>query len=398
MAIETIAIVGGGIGGFAAAIFLSKKGYQVTVFDKAESPRPVGAGFLLQPPGQQVLQELGVLSKVLNEAVPIHGLQSKTVSGRTILDLEYRHLKGAPRNGLGVHRSTIYQALLNEVSTLDNVNIVWDSDVDKCVTNDKKVSVIVNDTEHCYDLGILSAGANSSLADEHFKNRIKRPYGWGCLWTTFRLPDSLSPNILHQRCEHANKMMGILPVRRVNNNYEAALYWSVKSQDIASKEVDQFSAFKSDITAFWPDTEASIAPLEYDDFIPAIYHDIWTPMPFVGRLVAIGDISHATSPQLGQGCTMALLDARSLAMSITRNDSNFHDVIAQWWQGRRYQLAYVRHLSRLLTPLFQSDSRLCDVFRDRVMAPVGRLPLFDTLQLKTLASEVLLNANEVNSE
>ena len=102
MALETVAIVGGGIGGLASAILLSKKGFQVTVYDKAKSPQAVGAGFLLQPPGQEVLRKLGVLDEVLKQAVPISGLQSKTTSGRTVLNLKYAGLKGKARSGLGI--------------------------------------------------------------------------------------------------------------------------------------------------------------------------------------------------------------------------------------------------------------------------------------------------------
>jgi 2-polyprenyl-6-methoxyphenol hydroxylase-like FAD-dependent oxidoreductase len=115
MAIETVAVVGGGIGGLASAIFLSRCGFQVTVYDKAKHPQPVGAGFLLQPPGQMILQKLGVLQDILKVSVPIAGLQSRTVSGHTLLNLEYSRLKGESRQGLGVQRSTIYDALLERV-------------------------------------------------------------------------------------------------------------------------------------------------------------------------------------------------------------------------------------------------------------------------------------------
>ena len=39
-----IAIVGAGIGGLAAAIALSSRGMNVSVFDEAESPHEAGAG------------------------------------------------------------------------------------------------------------------------------------------------------------------------------------------------------------------------------------------------------------------------------------------------------------------------------------------------------------------
>jgi 2-polyprenyl-6-methoxyphenol hydroxylase-like FAD-dependent oxidoreductase len=101
---------------------------------------------------------------------------------------------------------------------------------------------------------------------------------------------------------------------------------------------------------------------------------------------------------------MALLDAWSLAQHLPNSrdylgnsstsqhsidEKSLDDVLGRWWKSRRYQLAYVRQLSKFLTPLFQSESKSCELFRDWIMAPTGKLPVFDTLQLKTLASEVL---------
>ena len=122
--------------------------------------------------------------------------------------------------------------MLNEALKQKNVDFVWDSNIDKCIPNENSVSVVVDSKARSFDLCILASGSNSSLAEGHFQNRVHRPYGWGCLWTTFTLPDGMSSNILHQRCRNTNKMMGILPVRNLDGKYEAALYWSMKSKDI----------------------------------------------------------------------------------------------------------------------------------------------------------------------
>ena len=45
----------------------------------------------------------------------------------------------------------------------------------------------------------------------------------------------------------------------------------------------------------------------------ARYHDVVMPRYHTQRSVVIGDAAHATSPQLGQGTNMALLDALALA-------------------------------------------------------------------------------------
>jgi len=56
-----IAIAGFGIGGGALAVALARDGHEVAVFEQAASPGPVGAGFLLQPSGQDALASLGLL-------------------------------------------------------------------------------------------------------------------------------------------------------------------------------------------------------------------------------------------------------------------------------------------------------------------------------------------------
>ena len=389
MSIESIAIIGAGIGGLSSAIFLSRKGYKVTVFDKAIEPKPVGAGFLLQPPGQDVLAELGILDEVARLSVPIHGLKSQTASGYKLLDLHYNDLKGEPRNGLGVQRSTIYQALLQLASSCESVQFKWGCDVEECRAENGKSIIHVKSDIHSYDLCILASGSNSHLADVLFPDRVKKPYSWKCLWTTIKLPSGFSESILHQRCHQASKMMGLLPVSKTKEGYEAVLYWSLKSEDAKNFSEQSFLSVKREIIDFWPEARESIESLEYSDFIVANYNDLWTPNPFNKNFVAIGDISHSTSPQLGQGCTMALLDSQLLAQHLS-NHRELNESLEVWWRSRKKQLMYVRHVSRLLTPLYQSDQSLYGVFRNFIIAPMGRIHWLYQLQLKTLASVIFL--------
>ncbi|MEO0421836.1 MAG: NAD(P)/FAD-dependent oxidoreductase [Pseudomonadota bacterium] len=385
-----IAIIGGGIGGLASAIALARRGAKVTVYERAESPGPVGAGFLLQPPGQAVLGKLGVLDDVLTHAVPITGLQSKTTAGYAILDLDYRDLRGPPRHGLGVQRSTIYSALYHEALRCDDIEFRWGHTVDTVATDEAAASVRVGGDSASYDLCVLSAGANSDLTDQLFHRRTNKAYAWGCVWTTIDLPSGFAPDLLHQRCRRADRMMGILPVLKEHGGYKAALYWSVKVADVRRADVAQSAQIKRALIDFWPEAASSIEPLEQGDLISATYRDVWTPKPYAGRLVAIGDACHATSPQLGQGCTMALLDAYLLACGLEQGAGNIDAALERWWRRRQWQLQYVRQLSRFLTPLYQSDHASFGVFRNAVVAPTGRLPGFYSLQLKTLASEVFL--------
>lgn len=60
-----IAVVGYGTAGQALAVLLGADGHQLEVFERAAAPGPVGAGFLLQPSGLQVLWNMGLLPQAL---------------------------------------------------------------------------------------------------------------------------------------------------------------------------------------------------------------------------------------------------------------------------------------------------------------------------------------------
>ncbi|MEO7852185.1 MAG: FAD-dependent monooxygenase, partial [Rubrivivax sp.] len=64
-----ISIVGGGIGGLAAALFLHKAGLEATVYEQAPALREVGAGIVVPPNMVRPLRELGLADRLRDFAV-----------------------------------------------------------------------------------------------------------------------------------------------------------------------------------------------------------------------------------------------------------------------------------------------------------------------------------------
>jgi salicylate hydroxylase len=64
-----IAIVGGGLGGLAAALFLRNAGLDVTVYEQAPELREIGAGIVVPPNMVRPLAELGLAAGLANFAV-----------------------------------------------------------------------------------------------------------------------------------------------------------------------------------------------------------------------------------------------------------------------------------------------------------------------------------------
>jgi 2-polyprenyl-6-methoxyphenol hydroxylase-like FAD-dependent oxidoreductase len=98
----------------------------------------------------------------------------------------------------------------------------------------------------------------------------------------------------------------------------------------------------------------------------------------------IGDAAHCTSPQLGQGANMGLLDAATLADAIASS----HDLgiaLDAYATARRRHVRFYQWASRWFTPLFQSDSIAAAWLRDVAMPAARLLPWSRKETVRTLA-------------
>jgi 2-polyprenyl-6-methoxyphenol hydroxylase-like FAD-dependent oxidoreductase len=92
-----------------------------------------------------------------------------------------------------------------------------------------------------------------------------------------------------------------------------------------------------------------------------------------GRVALLGDAAHATTPHLGQGANLALLDAECLAQSIAQA-ATVPAALDRYQRERRAQNRYYVELSRWLSPFFQSDRDSLGPVRDLGLPLLARLP------------------------
>jgi salicylate hydroxylase len=84
-----IAIVGGGIGGLAAAAFLHQRGLAATVYEQAAQLTEVGAGLVVAPNAARLLRKLGALDDLRKRAVQLDtGWEFRRWEDGTVLSAE----------------------------------------------------------------------------------------------------------------------------------------------------------------------------------------------------------------------------------------------------------------------------------------------------------------------
>lgn len=369
-----IAIVGAGTAGLAAAIFLARQGHAVRLLERVERLQPVGAGILLQPSGLAVLQQLGLLAECTALGAPVSRLYGTSCQGRVILDTRYHDWQPGSF-GLGIHRGVLMTALLNAAQRA-GVQVETGVNVSRFEQASGHIRLLSLD-QPLGDFAalILADGTRSALRAQMPVRQWSRPYPWGALWSMLPTAASTETGELRQWYRGCREMFGLMPTGSTHQARDlplTSLFWSLPLSEHEAWRQAGLDAWKIRVRRLAG--EAAEAYLQRIDdpqqLTLAAYADVRMQRWHAGRVLAIGDCAHAMSPQLGQGANMALVDAAALADALgeaadaTQQALDWNAIFTRYGDARRDHLRYYRQASRLLTPLFQSNSNTLAVLRD----------------------------------
>ena len=366
-----IAIAGAGIGGLTLATLLARAGHTVEVFDQFVEPEPVGSGLMLQETGLAVLGAMGLRQAAEDRSARIDRLYGRTApSGRIVLDVRFSALR-KDLFAAAIQRSAIFDLLYRaaeEAGAKFNVGIdIASADVQEGAFQTRHGRALGP-----FDLIIDALGANSPLSSDP---RTDLPFG--ALWATVPWPSDgmFSNNDLEQRYQAARQMAGVMPSGspRADAPPTATYFWSIEGDGEAAWRGNDISVWRSRAKQLWPETESIVDALSHDDLTFARYRHRTLGKPVDGKLVHIGDAWHATSPQLGQGANMALLDAYALAKAI-ETEPDITSALAAFTRLRGLHVRLYQTMSWLFTPVYQSNSNILPPLRDWFAAPLSRVP------------------------
>ena len=353
-------MVGCGTAGAAAALLVARAGHDVTVLERVAEPRPVGAGIILQPTGQAVLARLGLLDRIAARASRLDRLFLRTSGGRTLVDLHYAEID-ARWHGLGVHRGVLFGALHDAVSAEPRVTLHTGCTV-RAIRRDG--AKLFADDRGPFDLVIVADGTLSQLRDDHVRRDVAYP--WGALWFVTEAGDAGFGRELYQVATGARQLYGMLPtgLGPTGDAPIVSLFWSMAAKRLDAWRASDLAAWKAQVLAHDPRAAAVLDAIHAPEQLTfARYRDV-TMRPWHDRgVVYIGDAAHATSPQLGQGANLALVDAAALVDAIA-GSPDLAAALPRYSRARRRHIAHYQAMTRLLTPLFQSDSRVLGLVRD----------------------------------
>jgi salicylate hydroxylase len=376
---RTVAVVGAGPAGLSAALFLHRAGNVVHIFDQMDAPQPVGSGLMLQPTGLAVLEELGLKSAIEQLGRPIRRMYGKAVpSGRTVLDVTYDP-SGQNRHGLAVHRAALFNVLMNAILA-EGLGVSTAHHMVDSIQGADSTAYLLDSKgrQHGpFDLVVDAMGLRSPFAKEQRERAGEKQLPFGAIWASLPwAPGVFREDQLEQRYRRSDTMIGVLPIGRVvpGGVDQTAFFWSLPAGSFEQWRAEGLPRWKEQVLSLWPETCVLLDQITQSEQMTfARYVHVTLPHPARSPVVHIGDSAHATSPQLGQGANMALLDAMALAVAL-QDYRDLGQALNRYVQLRRLHVLLYQGISAVFTPFYQSHNAILPYLRDYALWPLSRIP------------------------
>lgn len=338
-----VIVVGGGIGGMAAAIALHRRGHDVQVWERAAAVGEVGSGLTLWPNGLRALDAIGVGAQVRSRAMADTegGIRARSGRWLTRTDTE----KVADRYGpvVAIHRADLFDILRTALGE-DRLRLgVTVTGVD---IEDSAVRVLHAGGAETADLVIGADGLRSLVRTAVCPHARPPRYAGYTAWRmiTEPLPDLRQGGQIWG----SGEIFGIVPLadRRVY------MFGAVNAAEGERAPDGEFAEVRRRFGE-WPDPVPRLLGAVSPDSV--MRHDIYQlpdlPTFVRGRVALLGDAAHAMTPNMGQGANLALEDAVTLAASLDHGEID--DGLRRYDALRRPRTRALAHRSRRIGTVAQ---------------------------------------------
>ena len=306
-----VAIVGGGIGGLAAAAALSHRGISFSVYEQSSVLREIGAGVFIYPNSLRQLERIGLGGALSRAGAKVgSGSEYYRMDGSVVGEILTTDSSGW--SGMyGMHRADLLKVLLDSLPS-SSIHMGH-----RCVgfsQDTEKARMVFENGNIAYADVVIAADGINSVLQKHVVAPSAPEYA-GCrayrgLIETRKIPEWRRE--AHQVWMGDGKHFMVFPVRGgellnyvgfVPTNKETEESWSAVGD--RDELAASFAGWDLRVTQLLEKVETCFWWGLYDRKPLAQWVN--------GRLGLLGDAAHPMLPHLGQGVNQAIEDGTALA-------------------------------------------------------------------------------------
>ena len=381
-------IVGGGIGGLAAAIALRQAGIEAVVLERAPELREVGAGVALWANATKVLRRLGLYGPVREAGAEIGG-EVRSWGGKELFSFsatELRRRFGAAN--LAIHRADLHAALL---AALPESALHLDAELLGFEQDDRGVLThFAGGREEVGDFLVGADGLHSVVRAKALKDGPPRYAGFTAWRGIVEDADGIVPRGVGLNVWGRGSELGLTSLGRNR------AYWYA-TRNAPEGEPEKPAGRRGEVLEILENREHSKDPfrpaVEATEETNILRTDLYDREPArrwgTGRVTLLGDAAHPMTPSLGQGACQAIEDAAALADVLAdalagapdRTDS-VSGALRSYERRRVGRTAAIVRRSRRMGRFMQSENPVVCGLRDTLaaMVPAGvRLRALDPI-------------------
>lgn len=340
-----ITIFGAGLVGSLLTVYLAKRGYKVSVYERRADPRKneLGAGrsinLAMSDRGWRALEKVGVDKKIAKIAIPMRGRMIHDTEG----NLTFQPYGTENQAIFSVSRGGLNLALIQEADSFDNVTFYFDHKCQDVELENASATVLHNkETKHIKaDLIIGADGAFSVVrqalmrTDRFNFSQYYIPHGYKeiCMPAAEHGGYRLEKNALH--IWPRGKLM-LIALPNLDKSFTCTLFLPFEGEDSFEKLQN-----KTQVKAFFekkfPDALQNLPNL-IDEFSKNPTSSLLTvrasPWVYENKIALIGDAAHAIVPFYGQGMNAGFEDCFVLNQLLDKYKDNWEKTLSAYQEAR----------------------------------------------------------------
>ena len=334
--VQRIAIVGAGVAGLTLAIIASKKGYEVSIFERGAKVASMGAGVTLWSNAMFVLEQMGLAKTIKKLGAEPKVMYQFDQGGKQQGELNIEAVNAiSGYSSVTILRRDLMATLANALEAL-GINIHFNT-----VIEAEDIKTLDQD----FDLVVGADGRMNSVVRKSLFEEIKPSYqGFINIIgiSPFKSEDQAQ---IIQDYRGLGERFGIVPVKT------GLCYWAAGWATPLNKERPLSSWYEEMHQRFlhWPKAVQDVLSGYEEIALNRIFvHDL-EPLPYWhhGKTLIIGDAAHAPLPTSGQGACQAIEDAWHLVRLLEEN-TNLENALTCFYQSRSMKTSAAQKVGRQL--------------------------------------------------